>query len=225
MPQFDNFEFGGLCSRRKRVSNGEDKVYCSWRTWTDRSAGKCLKSGNNGMVSQLFVQTRFWCRSVATFWKAKLANIKPDDSENFLEKAHLPVARFPPGWCQERNKLNDWMTANLPKACVSFGQTTKTSSRSERHDVHFVRSIFAGYTLYFLQDTLFVLLNKHLWRCENNRGSSKSRASTKTWQLCGNLFSIKMWVFHYYADSNNVQEVKLYPNGFSTRGGLRISYF
>ena len=39
MPQFDNFEFGGQTTETevsvqdwKRVNNGEDKVYCSWRT-------------------------------------------------------------------------------------------------------------------------------------------------------------------------------------------------
>ena len=61
--------------KRKRASNGEDKVYCSRKTWTERSLRNAqarktpLLRRNGGFITtewfrNCFVQTRFWCLSV-----------------------------------------------------------------------------------------------------------------------------------------------------------------
>ena len=77
--------------KRKRASNGEEKVYCSWNTWTERSlrnsqARKTPPMRRNGGWFRLkvrttewfrncFVQTRFWCLSVATVTLPEKSNL------------------------------------------------------------------------------------------------------------------------------------------------------
>ena len=99
--------------------------------------------GHNGMVSQLFglnkilVSFRSDCHA---FWKVKrLVNIKP---KIIVFKKGVPASHSFSSRMVPRAKLIKWMTAHLPKVLVSFGQTTKTSSRSQRN----VGSMFAGYT-------------------------------------------------------------------------------
>ena len=57
------------------------------------------------MVSQLFRSNEILMSFRSDFLKSQTCQHKTRrDSENFLEKAYLrtelPVARFPPGWCQ-----------------------------------------------------------------------------------------------------------------------------